>query len=171
MGMIPIPWGAGPVGVIGNDVRLVGSREAQVIAGLSADQLREWTGRRGLISPDVPARGKGTQSRFSWQTLLLLRLAGAMKTQFHIELEAYRDRLATLQNKLASLPFHSLWDFSLVVTGTEPPMLRSPGDIEFDSDQPLLVMGLRPHLDAIMHGFGIAEPIAQLPLFPAIGLR
>lgn len=152
-------------------MRLVGSREAQAIAGLSADQLREWTGRRGLISPDVPARGKGTQARFSWQTLLLLRLAGAMKTQIHIELEAYRDRFANLQDKLATLPFHSLWGVSLVVTGTEAPTLRSSGEIDFDSDQPLLVMGLRPHLDAIMHGFGIAEPLAQLPLFPAVGLR
>jgi len=169
--MIPIPWGTGPAGMIGNNVRLVGSREAQAIAGLSADQLREWTGRRGLISPDVPARGKGTQARFSWQTLLLLRLAGAMKAQIHIELEAYRDRFANLQDKLTTLPFHSLWGVSLVVTGTKSPMLLSSGDIDFASDQPLLVMGLRPHLDAVMHGFGIAEPVAQLPLFPAIGLR
>ncbi|MBZ9766161.1 hypothetical protein LB526_05245 [Mesorhizobium sp. CA6] len=94
-----------------------------------------------------------------------------MKTQIHIELEAYRDRLANLQDKLASLPFHSLWGLSLVVSGTGAPLLRSSRDICFDSDQPLLVMSLRPHLDAIMRGFGIAEPLAQLPLFPAIGLR
>ena len=27
------------------------------------------------------------------------------------------------------------------------------------------------HLEALSQGFGVSEPIAQLPLFPAVGLR
>jgi len=165
--MIPIPWGGRRWG---NDVRLVGSREAQVITDLSADQIREWTGRRGLIAPDIPARGKGTQARFSWQTLLLLRIAGAIKAQVHVELEAYRDKFAELQDQFAGLPFHSLWPIALVVVGNQSPILRYLSDIDLDLDEPLLIVTLQPHLEAIMRGFGIAEPAAQLPLFPTIGL-
>ncbi|MCW2393547.1 hypothetical protein [Sphingobium sp. B11D3A] len=142
-----------------------------MITGLSADQLREWSGRRGLIAPDVPACGKGTQARFSWQTLLLLRIAGALKTEIHVELEAYRDPFAVLREQLARLPFHALWDVALVIAGNASPMLRALGDIPLSSDEPLVIVGLRPHLDTIMRGFGIAEPVAQLPLFPAVGLR
>jgi hypothetical protein len=152
-------------------VHLVGSREAQAITGLSANQLREWSGRRGLIAPDVPARGKGTYAHFSWQTLLLLRIAGVLKTHIHIELEAYRDSFAELQTRLKGLPFHSLWDFKLVIVGSGQPALRHLNDIDIDADLPVLAVALRPHLDHIMRGFGVASPVAQLPLFPAIGLR
>jgi hypothetical protein len=42
---------------------------------MTADQLREWTVRRGLIQPDEPAPKRGSEAKFSWQTLLVLRLA------------------------------------------------------------------------------------------------
>lgn len=60
-------------------VRLVGSRDVLNLTGLSGDQLREWTVRRGLISPDVPASRQGQQAQFGWQTVLLLRLAVVLR--------------------------------------------------------------------------------------------
>jgi hypothetical protein len=56
-------------------VRLIGSRDVLKLTGLSADQLREWTVRRGLIHADIPASRQGQQAQFGWQTVLA-RLVG-----------------------------------------------------------------------------------------------
>src|SRR4051812_25356559 len=68
--------------------QLVGTRDVLGATGLSSDQLREWTGRRGLVVPDIRAQGKGTHPRFSWQTALVLRFAAELKDVFHLELQA-----------------------------------------------------------------------------------
>lgn len=152
-------------------MRLVGSKEAQAVTGLSADQLREWAGRRGLVAPDVPASGKGSQAQFSWQTLVILRIAGALKADLHVELGAHRALFKELQELLASQPFHALGDLVVVIIGGQRASLRRTYDLIEAVDVPVVLVRLAPHLAAVMHGFGIPEPIAQLPLFPAVGLQ
>lgn len=152
-------------------MRLVGSKEALIVTGLTADRLREWTGRRGLITPDVTARGKGTQARFSWRTLLVLRIASTLRDRLHVELEAYKDTLATLQQQLAGQPFHALAGMVLVIGAAAAPMLRRPADVGVSFGEPSFVVALQPHLDAISAALHIAEPMMQLPLFPAVAVR
>jgi hypothetical protein len=170
--MIPIWWTVGfTAQLLGLEMRLVGSREAQAVTGLSADQLREWTGRRGLVAPDIPASGKGTQARFSWQTLLVLRIACALKDHLHIELAAHRSLFANLQDRLSGHPFHALSDLTVVIVGGKHARLSRYSDLGDIGDEPVVVVKLSPHLAAVMSGFGVSAPMAQLPLFPAVGLR
>lgn len=152
-------------------MRLVGSKDAQAVTGLSADQLREWAGRRGLVTPDIPASGKGSQARFSWQTLVVLRIASALKAHLHMELGAHRALFAELQTRLAGQPFHALSDLTVVILPGQAPLLRRASDTNLEVDGPVLLVRLAPHLAAVMQGVGLPEPIAQLPLFPAVGLR
>ena len=150
-------------------MRLIGSREAQALTGLSADQLREWTGRRGLIRPDRPARGKGTHARFSWQTVLALRLAFALKQEFSVALHAQRTSLAELQSLLQSKSFPALWEQVILLRGGGLVITRL-SDLMLDGDDASIVMPLAPHLRALMAGFGLPAPMQQLPLFHAVGL-
>ena len=79
---------------------LIGTRDVLALTGLSGHQLREWTGRRALIQADVPARGKGTQARYSWQTVLVLRLALVLRQEFHLNLQHWSEQLAELQRRV-----------------------------------------------------------------------
>ena len=151
-------------------MRLVGSREAQALTDLSADQIREWTGRRGLIKPDVPACGKGTQARFSWRTLLLLRLAGTIRSHLHVELEGHRSAFFSLQEQLQNHAFHPLLNRWLVMAAGRSSLERL-NNIDIVGNSPALIVSLAPHLEIISNGLGIVEPMAQLPLFPAVGIR
>jgi len=152
-------------------MRLVGSKEAKAVTGLSADQLREWAGRRGLVAPDVPASGKGSQARFSWQTLVVLRIAKVLKADLHVELGAHRALFKELQERLAGQPFHALSDLVVVIIVGQRVSLRRTSDLIEAVDAPVVLVRLEPHLAALRHGFGIPEPIVQLPLFPAVGLQ
>ncbi len=46
-------------------MRLIKSRDVPAMTGLTADQLREWTVRRDLVRPDIPAQKRGSQAQFS----------------------------------------------------------------------------------------------------------
>ncbi len=151
-------------------MRLVKSREVLTLTGLSADQLREWTARRGLILPDVPALRQGQQAQFSWQTVLLLRLAVVMRHRFHIELQVHRDLLLHARNLLSGRSFPSLWGSRLAIYGLEHCALLAPNE-PVPTDQDAIVLRLNDHLESLSKGFGVTEPIAQLQLFPVIGIR
>ena len=56
-------------------MRLVPTRQALQLTGLSSAKLREWTSRRALIPADVPSKKQGSSAQYTWQTILLLRLA------------------------------------------------------------------------------------------------
>ena len=154
----------------GDYPRLVGSREVQALTGLSADQLREWTGRRGLVRPDRPAQGKGTQARFSWHTVVVLRLALVLKQDFHIELQAHRESLAELQNLFRGRSFPWLWDRAVLIRGRAPLAISRLAEVTFVADEAVIVMPLAPHLRELMVGFGVPVPTQQAPLFRAIGV-
>ena len=71
-------------------MRLIQSGEVQKLTGLTSDQLREWTSRRGLIEADSKPSGPGTRARFGWQSVLLLRIAVVLKERFHVELQSQK---------------------------------------------------------------------------------
>src|SRR5258708_3881403 len=54
-----------------NDVRQIGSRELQALTGLSADQLREWAGRRRVVWMQKLLQGKSFPAL--WDHVILLR--------------------------------------------------------------------------------------------------
>lgn len=152
-------------------MRLVRAREVQVLTGLSADQLREWTGRRGLVSPDVPARGKGTQARFSWQTVLVLRLAVVLKQKFHVELQAQREFFAWLQRELAGRSFPALWQLVVVLHAPGQWELSDMEGVRLSSDESFMALPFAPHLRTLSVEFGLAEPVRQLPLFAVVKVQ
>lgn len=152
-------------------MRLVKAQEVQALTGLSADRLREWTGRRGLIRPDVPARGKGSQARYSWQTVLALRLAGLLKDQFKIELQAHRELLGKVQVELAGKSFPALRGCVMALYGNAEVELRAPGERSQTSDVAVLLLPLEPHLEALSSGFGVPDAMEQRSLFAALSVR
>lgn len=151
-------------------MRLIKSRDVLTLTGLSADQLREWTVRRGLIHADVPALRQGQQAQFGWQTVLLLRLAVVMRAQFHIELQIHRDILARARELLCGRSFPSLCGNRLAIFGLEHCALIGANE-SVPADRDAIVLRLNDHLEILSQGFGVTEPIAQLQLFPTVGLR
>ena len=152
-------------------MRLVRSRDVPALTGLTADQLREWTVRRGLIQPDEPAQKRGSEARFSWQTVLVLRLAVVLRTRFHVELQAHRDLLATARGLLEGTSFPGLWGGTLAIYGlTRCELLTARGPLP-SAEEDAILLRLNRHLEALSQGFGLPEPVSQLPLFPAVGLR
>lgn len=151
-------------------MRLTGSRDVLKLTGLSADQLREWTVRRRLIQPDIPASRQGQQAQFGWQTVLLLRLAVVMRSRFYVELQVHRDLLLRARELLNGRSFPGLWDHRLAIFRLESCSLLGGSD-PLPANQDAILLQLNVHLEALSQGFGVSEPIALLPLFPAVGLR
>ena len=155
----------------GAPMRLIRSRDVPALTGLTADQLREWTVRRRLIQPDEPAQKRGSEAKFSWQTLLVLRLAVALRIGFHVELQAHRELLASARKLLDGASFLGLWGGTLAVYGLARCELLSartpPASVEEDA----ILLRLNRHLDALSQGLGFTEPVSQLSLFTAVGLK
>lgn len=146
------------------------SREVLRLTGLTADQLREWTVRRALIQPDVPSQKRGSDAKFSWQTVLLLRLAVVLRSHFHIELQAHRELLMAARKLLNGVSFPALWGMSLAIYDLRRCELLSPNAAAM-AEEDAVLLRLNCHLEILSQGFGVADPILQLPLFPAVPLR
>jgi hypothetical protein len=152
-------------------MQLVRSRDVPALTGLTADQLREWTVRRGLVQPDEPAQKRGSEARFSWQTLLVLRLAVVLRTRFHVELQAHRELLASARRLLRDASFPGLWGGTLAIYGLTRCELLSARTPLPSSEEDAILLRLNRHLEALSQGFGLPEPISQLSLFPAVAVR
>ena len=150
-------------------MRLVTTRVATGLTGLSTEQLREWTSRRALIPPDVKPKGRGSPARYSWQTILLLRLAVALRDRFRLELQAHRDLFADISAGLRSVPFSSLWGKSLALHGGRVWSLFEHGALTSETSD-LVVLRLDSHLEVLSAGFSFVWPTSpeQLHLFPAL---
>ncbi|MER8459266.1 hypothetical protein NKL07_00125 [Mesorhizobium sp. C280B] len=150
-------------------MRLVNTSAAARLTGLSTNQLREWTSRRALIPADVQHRGRGSPSQYSWQTLLLLRIAAVLKNRFHLELHAHRELFATMRNSFDGVSFLRLWGSSIVIYGTDRwEILEAAKNRRDEGDG--LVLHLDSHLKVLTAEFGMPTPAAaagQLELFPA----
>jgi DNA-binding transcriptional MerR regulator len=147
-------------------LRLVPTPVVSKLTGLSTETLREWTRRRGLVHADVVPKQKGSPAQFSWQTILVLRIALQLRNSFHVELEAYKTAFLNLQQELRVKSFIELWGKVLT--------LDSDGTWELASSQSLRVVGdrllleLDPHLQVLHTGFAITDDEVmreQLDLF------
>src|SRR5207249_2914860 len=96
-------------------MRLVTTRQACQLTGLSKGKLREWTSRRALVPADVPPKNQGSPAKYSWQAILVLRIAVTLRERFHLELQAYRQLFASLRRSLQAKSFIGLWGKSLVI--------------------------------------------------------
>lgn len=153
-------------------MQLVSTRDATRLTGLSTEQLREWTSRRALIPPDVKPKGHGSPARYSWQTILLLRLAVVLRERFKLELQAHRDLFAQLGVGLARASFLSLWGKALVLHGGAQWSLIEPRNEGLFTDDCILLR-LDPHLQQLLDGFSLPKPTSasQFQLFPALSVR
>jgi len=150
-------------------MRLVTTRDATKLTGLSTEQLREWTSRRALIPADVKPKGHGSPARYSWETILLLRLAVTLRGRFRLELQAHRDLFTDLGAGLRRVSFFSLWGKSLALHGGPVWSLLEQGDLaSVNSD--FIVLRLDPHLEVLSARFALAQRSypEQLQLFPAL---
>jgi len=148
-------------------VRLIGSHEVLALTGLSADQLREWTVRRALVPPDMPAQKRGSEAKFSWQTVLVLRLAVVLRTRFHVELQAHRDLLISVRELLKGTSFPALWGGSLVIYDLRRCEFLSARK-SWAAEEDAVLLKLDRHLQVLSQEFGLVDPVPQLSLFPAV---
>jgi hypothetical protein len=151
-------------------VRLVTTRVATRLTGLSTEQLREWTNRRALIPADVKPKGHGSPARYSWQTLLVLRLAVSLRDRFKLELQAHQALFAELSGTFRSLSFSSLAGRVVALYGSGTWGLLDEGDIA-DLKRDCIVLRLDPHLDVLHPAFpSVSQYPYQTELFPALRL-
>lgn len=150
-------------------MRFVPTRQALPLTGLTPAKLREWTSRRALIPADIPPKSQGSSAQYSWQTILVLRLALTLQDKFCLELKAHRDLFTSLRRNLKGRSFIALWDHVLALRGaTDWALIREAGDEPFEADA--IILRLNPHLEILAAGFALPDPrrsAGQLDLFPA----
>lgn len=150
-------------------MRFVTTPDATVLTGLSTATLREWTIRRALIPADVLPKGQGSPAGFTWQTILLLRIAVTLRDKFHLELQPHQSLFASLKTGLRKTSFIVLWGKALALQGGDDWAF-----VEEAEARPLkedaVIIRLQPHLEALSIGFALPRPApspGQLELFPA----
>lgn len=152
-------------------MRLVPTPVASKLTGLSTDKLREWTSRRALIPADQPAKRKGSPAKFSWQTILVLRVAVLLRDCFSLELQAHKVAFDELWKMLRSQSFLALWGKRLALGPGRTWSIIDTADtvLEFDT----LLIPLDPHLVVLRDGFALSGANAerQLDLFSLPGVR
>lgn len=158
-----------PYGVATN---VIPAGQVQTLTGLTANQLREWSHRRDLIPPDVESGGPGRPALYSWQNVLLLRLAVVLRERFKIELQAHKDLLHALHDLFAGMPFPALRGCVLALRAMERGELLSEGMVQVGEGNPdTLFLRLDPHLDVLEVDFAPQDQSGQLPLFRAVSIR
>lgn len=143
--------------------------QASNLTGLSIQNLREWTSRRALIPADVRPKAKGSPARYTWQTILVLRLAVTLRDHFHLELQAHAALFESIKIALRHTPLSGLWDKTLAVHGTQHWSLIDATQPQQLADEIILVR-LNPHLNALAASavFPTAFTVPlQIELFPA----
>ncbi len=150
-------------------VRFVPTPVACKLTGLSTDKLREWTSRRAIVPADVRPKGKGTPAKFSWQSILILRVAVLLREQFNVELQAHKKSFDGLRTMLSENSFLSLWGSGLVLHPGGAWSRVEADSVPITGDGILIV--LDPHLVVLRDGFALPDASeGQLDLFnlPAV---
>lgn len=151
---------------------MIPAGRVQILTGLTANQLREWSHRRDLIPPDIDARGPGRPALYSWQTVLLLRIAMVLRERFRIELQAHKKLLHALRDLFSGVPFPTLRGCLLALRAMEHGELLSEGMVRVGGGDPdTLFLRLDPHLDVLESEFAPQDHSGQLPLFRAVRIR
>ncbi|EAT07196.1 hypothetical protein SKA58_11920 [Sphingomonas sp. SKA58] len=146
---------------------------ASRLTGLSVDLLREWAVRRALIPADGQPCRKGAPAQYSWQTILVLRLATTLHRQFRIELQGHKDLFDSWRQTLKRTSFIALSGRRIAFYGNDRWELLGPGEIPGDGED-VLIFGLDQHLEVLREGFGLPSPTrreGQLELFPVRAVR
>ena len=151
---------------------LIPAGQVQKLTGLTTNQLREWSHRRGLILPDIEAEGPGRPALYSWQTVLLLRLAAVLRQKFKIELQAHKVLLHALHDLLSGASFPALRGSVLALRAMEQCEMLPEGFVRVGKDDlDTLFLRLDPHLDVLEAQFAPQDKSDQLPLFRAVSIR
>lgn len=149
-------------------MRVVSTRDASKLTGLSTNKLREWTSRRALIPADIRPKNQGSPAKYTWQTILLLRIAVTLRDRFHLELHAHRQLFASMRCELQGKSFISLWGKRLAIHADNGWSWVDEAVTGFPTDDAILIR-LAPHLDVLAQGFALPRPPispGQLELFP-----
>ncbi|MAN73845.1 MAG: hypothetical protein CME84_07135 [Henriciella sp.] len=152
-------------------MRYVPTQVASELTGLSTDKLREWTSRRALIPADVRPQKKGSPAKFTWQTILVLRIAVLLRERFHLELQAHRTSFINLRSDLRKRSFITLWGHRVAVTPDQWMIVDEEAPIAQDD---ALLIRLDPHLRVLRTGFALPDVTAgrgQLDLFSLPNLQ
>jgi hypothetical protein len=152
-------------------LRYVTTPIASRLTGLSTQKLREWTSRRALIPADVRPKQKGSPAKFSWQTILMLRIAALLRECFNLELQAHKASFASLRQDLRKRSFITLWGHRLVLSPEGWSLIQEGAPLPHSD---LLLIQLDPHLHALRDGFALPDAAAergQLDLFCLPNLR
>jgi len=146
-------------------LRFVSTPIASQLTGLSTDKLREWTSRRALIPADQRPKRKGSPAKFSWQTILVLRVAVLLRNEFSLELQAHKAAFAELRRLLRSQSFIALWGKRLALGPGRTWVFLDAADAVPVTDA--LTIILDPHLAVLRDGFALpsASEDRQLDLF------
>ena len=94
-----------------------------------------------------------------------------LKQNFHVELQAQREFFAWIQRELAGRSFPALWSMSAVLYGTGQWELSDLEEVKAHPSKGFIVLPFAPHLQALSIGFGLPDPMLQLPLFAAVQVR
>ena len=89
--------------------KLVVSREASRLWGLSTDKRREWTTRRGLVPRDILPKTQRSPAKVTRQTVSLIRIASKSRSRFHLKLQAHRAAFNSLRQTDEQISFSILW--------------------------------------------------------------
>lgn len=146
-------------------MRYVPTQVASELTGLSTAKLREWTSRRALIPADIRPKKKGSPAKFTWQTILVLRIAVLLRERFHLELQAHRKSFINLRSDLRKRSFITLWGRRVAITPDQWMILDEEAPLAQDD---ALLIRLDPHLHVLRTGFALPDVTAgrgQLDLF------
>lgn len=147
---------------------LVQASDAARLSGLTLHQLREWCGRREILTADVPAAGRGHLALFSWQTILALRVLNEIHERYGVEVIAWRGAIRELQGLLKRRSFPSLWGAVAVFPNATNAMLKMDG--EGITKGSFLSVSLNAHLEVLASPQDFKTE-TQLPLFPAVAVQ
>ena len=115
---------------------------------------------------DVRPKKKGSPAKFSWQTILILRIAVLLRDRFNLELEAHKASFASLKKELRTKSFIALWGQRLALNSDGSWMLVEADIASLEED--VLLIRLDPHLQVLRDGFALPDAAGtsgQLDLF------
>jgi hypothetical protein len=136
--------------------------DAVRMTGLSANQLREWCGKRALFRPTVQSRGSGRVALYTWQDLLALRVFHEVVGLFGGRASDWAGAINHFRTSLIGQSFPSLWG-KAVVFNNHFSSLVVPRD-KVDIEKSVLSIQLTDHL-IVLSEFGTSlEVQGELPL-------
>ena len=79
--------------------------------------------------------------------------------------------LCPLEGCWIACPFPSLWGGTLAIYDLSRCELLGARTPPPRAEEDAILLRLNRHLEALSQGFGLPEPVSQLLLFPAVGLK